>query len=283
MIELPETYVLSEQINKTLVGKTIRSAAADTHHHAFALYTGDPAEYNEKLKGKKIISSNPGTGYTCGGNTEVLCEDILLVLSTPVKYHKPNEKLPKSHQLLLEFDDGSHMSCTVQMWGAMFCFLANENGIPEGYTVKKCPTPYEDTFDKAYFDTLWQGLKPNTSIKAFLATEQRIPGFGNGVLHDVLWNARIHPKRKLQSMTEKDMNILFNSVKSTLKDMRDNGGRDTEKDLFNKAGGYLTVLSSKTLTYPCPACGNEIRREAYLGGNIYFCPVCQPLYEERKN
>ena len=199
MIELPETYVLSNQINKTLVGKTIRSAAADTHHHAFTWYSGDPVEYNYKLARKKITGSNPGRVYTCGGNTEVLCEDMLLVLSTPVKYHALGDKLPKSHQLLLEFDDGSHMSCTVQMWGAMFCFPANENCIPEGYTVKKCPTPYEDAFDRTYFDGLWRGLKPNTSAKAFLATEQRIPGFGNGVLHDVLWNARIHPKRKLES------------------------------------------------------------------------------------
>ena len=277
MIELPETYVLSEQITKTLVGKTIRSAVADAHHHAFAWYTGNPAEYNAKLAGKKITSSNPGTGYTCGGNMEVLCEDMLLVLSTPVKYHAPGEKLPKSHQLLLEFDDASHMSCTVQMWGAMFCFPADESGIPEGYSVKKCPTPYEDAFDKAYFDSLWRELKPNTSVKAFLATEQRIPGFGNGVLHDVLWNARLHPKRKLETLTDQDIKTLFNSVKSTLKDMRDNGGRDTERDLFGQAGGYRTILSSKTLAYPCPACGGGLVREAYLGGNIYFCPVCQPL------
>ena len=275
MIELPETYVLSEQIKNTLAGKTIRSAAADTHHHAFAWYTGDPASYNEKLAGKKITGANPGTGYTCGGNTEVLCEDMLLVLSTPVKYHEPGKKLPKSHQLLLEFDDGSHMSCTVQMWGAMFCFPANENGLPESYSVKKCPTPYEDAFDASYFEGLWRGVKSNLSLKAFLATEQRIPGFGNGVLHDVLWNARLHPKRKLETLTDEELETLFHSVKSTLKEMRDGGGRDTEKDLFGQAGGYRTVLSGKTLMYACRACGGGLKREAYMGGNIYFCPVCQ--------
>ena len=69
MIELPETYVLAEQINQTLVGKTIISAVANAHPHAFAWYTGDPTEYNAKLAGKKVTGSNPGTGYTCGGNT----------------------------------------------------------------------------------------------------------------------------------------------------------------------------------------------------------------------
>ena len=270
MIELPETYVLSKQINETLVGKTIKSAAANTHPHTFAWYTDDPAAYGAKLAGKTVTSAAPGTGYTCGGNTEILCEDMLLVISTPIKYHAPGAKLPAKYQLLLEFDDNSHMSCTVQMWGAMLCY-------PAGIPAKRCPTPYEDDFDKAYFNGLINGLKPSTSVKALLATEQRIPGFGNGVLHDVLWNARVHPKRKLESLTDEDITRLYDSVKSTLLQMRDQGGRDTEKDLFGQVGGYRTVLSNKTLELPCMACGSGLRRESYLGGNIYFCVGCQVL------
>jgi len=40
---------------------------------------------------------------------------------------------------------------------------------------------------------------------------------------------------------------------------------------------YKTILSANTLKYPCPACGNGLVREAYLGGNIYFCPDCQKI------
>ena len=57
MIELPETYVLAEQINQILVGKTIKSATANAHPHGFAWYTGDPALYDQKLAGKKITGS----------------------------------------------------------------------------------------------------------------------------------------------------------------------------------------------------------------------------------
>jgi formamidopyrimidine-DNA glycosylase len=81
----------------------------------------------------------------------------------------------------------------------------------------------------------------------------------------------------LETLTDKDMDVLFNSVKSTLNQMKDGGGRDTEKDLFGKSGGYRTVLSNKTLAYPCMVCGEGLKREAYLGGNIYFCTGCQPL------
>ena len=280
MIELPETYVLSEQISNTLVGKTIKSVQANAHPHSFAWYEGDPAEYNAKLAGKRITASTPGTGYTCGGNTEVLCDDMLLVISTPIKYHAAGEKLPKSHQLLLEFDDESHLSCTVQMWGAMLCYVAKDVAIdkmPGHFGNERKPDPLTDAFDENYFEHLFKETKPSLSAKALLATEQRIPGLGNGVLQDILFNANIHPKRKLESFDDGDMERLFGSVKSTLKEMRDLGGRDTEKDLFNQKGGYQTILSKTTLAYPCRVCGSGLVRQAFLGGNIYFCPSCQPL------
>jgi len=277
MIEIPETYVLSKQIEETLVGKTIKTVTANAHPHSFAWYSGDPAEYHAKLKGKEITSSNPGTGYTCGGNTEIICEDMLLVISTPIKYNEPGKKLPKSHQLLLEFEDESHMSCTVQMWGAMLCASLSDKEVMGHFANSHLPDPLTDAFDKAYFDEIWSNTKQTLSAKAFLATEQRIPGLGNGVLQDILFNARVHPKRKLAAMGDEEKESLFRSVKSTLLQMKDGGGRDTERDLFDKNGGYKTILSKSTLIYPCSVCGGELARQAFLGGNIYFCRICQPL------
>ena len=277
MVEIPEAYVLSMQIEQTLVGKTITGATANAHPHSFAWYTGDPAAYGAMLTGKKVTGANPGTGYTCGGNTEIVCDDMLLVLSTPIKYHEPNAKLPKSHQLLLEFDDGSHMSCTVQMWGSMLCGPVTESDKLSYFEYRHLPDPLTEAFNEAYFDGLFSGVKPSLSAKAFLATEQRIPGLGNGVLQDILFNAAIHPKRKLETMDDADRQKLYDSVKSTLAQMRDDGGRDTEKDLFNRNGGYRTILSKNTIAEPCRICGGGLTRQAFLGGNIYFCAVCQPL------
>ena len=277
MIEIPETYVLSEQIGQTLVGKTIAGVAANAHPHSFAWYTGDPAAYAPMLTGKRVTGANPGTGYTCGGNTEIVCDDMLLVISTPIKYHEPGAKLPKSHQLLLEFDDGSHMSCTVQMWGSMLCGPVTESHKLAHFEYRNLPDPLTEAFDEAYFDRLFSGVKPSLSAKAFLATEQRIPGLGNGVLQDILFNAGIHPKRKLETLDDRDRQKLYVSVKSTLAQMRDEGGRDTEKDLFNRNGGYRTILSKNTVAQPCRICGGTLTRQAFLGGNIYFCATCQPL------
>ena len=96
MIEIPETYVLAGQIEETLVGKTIQSAVANAHPHSFAWYSGDPAAYGAMLEGRSVTGANPGTGYTCGGNTEIICGDFIMVISTPIKYHVSGAKLPNT-------------------------------------------------------------------------------------------------------------------------------------------------------------------------------------------
>jgi len=45
--------------------------------------------------------------------------------------------------------------------------------------------------------------------------------------------------------------------------------------LHGKPGRYKTLLSRNTVNKPCSACGTIIRKEAYMGGSIYFCPQCQ--------
>jgi formamidopyrimidine-DNA glycosylase len=113
--------------------------------------------------------------------------------------------------------------------------------------------------------------------KGFLATGQRVPGLGNGVLQDILWSAKIHPKSRVSAWSESDQECLFQQVKAVLSAMAELGGRDTEKDLFGNEGGYKTVMSKNTAGHPCPVCGGMIQKENYMGGSIYYCAGCQTL------
>lgn len=273
MIELPEAVVVARQITETLGGKRIASAVANASPHKFAWYTGDPAAYNDRLAGKVM-----GTGQGVAGNIEFMAGDMVLAISAPIRYHAEGVKRPKKHQLLLEFEDGTAISSSAQMWGGFFCFPQGEKGGYPDYAIAKSrPSPLTDAFDRAYFNTLFDEATPKLSAKAFLATEQRIPGLGNGVLQDILWTARIHPKRKMGDLSEPEIQAMFEAVRHVLAQMTAEGGRDTEKDLFGQPGGYKTVLSRYTVNTPCPVCGTVIRKEPYLGGAIYFCEGCQPL------
>ncbi len=129
---------------------------------------------------------------------------------------------------------------------------------------------------ETHFQAVRRESKPILSVKAFLATEQRFPGIGNGVLQDILFEAGIPPKRKVGTFTEAEWDRLLHTTGSVLRKMWEKGGRDTEKDLFGSPGGYRTKLSKITYRSGCPVCGGPITKEAYLGGSVYYCPVCQP-------
>ena len=275
MLELPEAAVLAKQMKKTLIGKTIVNAVANSSPHGFAWYWGDPLQYGNLLNGKKITGA-----AAFAGRPEIHAEEMRVSYmdGVNVRYFATDAKRPAKHQLLLEFDSGDAVCCTVQMYGGMWAFPDGLNNDFYYKVTKEKPSPLTNDFNAAYFDSLFHAdTKPNMSAKAFLATKQRIPGLGNGVLQDILFNAHIHPKRKLETLNDSDKEAMFNSVKNTLKAMADDGGRDTEKDFFNHRGGYKSILSKNTLHGPCPVCGGILTRQAYLGGNIYFCGACQPL------
>ena len=180
--------------------------------------------------------------------------------------------------MLIEFEDFTAISAAVQMYGGLMCFHNGELDNKYYKVAKEKPSPLSDQFDRKYFNAMVSMPDiPKLSTKAFLATEQRIPGLGNGVLQDILYKAQIHPKRKVASLSHTDQDRLFISLKETLAEMTFNGGRDTEKDLFGCHGGYITCLSKNTLDKPCPICGGTIKKESYLGGSIYFCDGCQKI------
>lgn len=276
MLEIPESKVLSEQLSSTIKGKTVKKVYANSSPHKFAFYAGEPEIYDKLLKGKKVGKSKPA-----GGMVEIEAEDIRILLSdgTAVRFFSPGEKLPDKHQLLIEFEDGSSLVCSVHMYGGLWVFKAGtfDNEYYEGAREKV--SPLSDGFDERYFKTLLGEARPTLSLKAFLATEQRIPGLGNGVLQDILFNAGLNPKDKLKDLADKERKKLFGSIRATLSEMAEKGGRDTEKDLFGKPGGYKTLMSSKTYKNACPVCGGAITKEAYMGGSVYYCQSCQPHKE----
>lgn len=274
MLEIPESVTISEQLKQTIKGKTIKNVYANSSPHSFAFFFGDPNHYYSLLTGKIL-----GDATAIAGQVEITVENSRILFSDGVniRYFNPGEVLPKKHQLYIEFEDSSSIVCTVQMYGGLWVFLQGENENPYYLVAKQKPSPLSEEFNENYFETLLSGVKQSLSVKAFLATEQRIPGLGNGVLQDILFNAKVNPKSRLETLSQKEKDTLFKSIKTTLFEMINQGGRDTEKDLFGSRGGYKTILSNKTFKNPCPTCGDTITRQAYLGGNVYYCPTCQPI------
>lgn len=271
MLELPEVLTVSAQLRDTVQGKTVIDVRPPTKKHKFCWFSGDPADYAPALSGSRIVSAE-GFGIFAEigfDNGYRLCfnDGVNVRLIT-------GEKIPGDYQLALELE-GAALVFSVAMYGGI---VLHRGGYDNEYYLKSrgAISPFSLDFEALYRQRLKEG-RPTLSAKAFLATEQRFPGIGNGVLQDILFQARIHPKRKLESLSPEEKDDLLAAVVSVLREMTDGGGRDTEKDIFGKTGGYVTKMSKNSLAAGCPACGGAITKQAYMGGSVYFCPACQPL------
>ncbi len=272
MIEIPESTTISRQAETILSGKRIKEVVQATSPHKFTWYNGDPLLYSDMLAGREIESVRGHGAYV-----DILCDNdttISIGDGTNLKYYPAIEKHPVKHQLLIVFDDDSFIAFTVSMYGAIYAYTGEMDNFYHRNSLNSI-SPLDDAFDKNYFDNIFKSVKKDMSAKALLATEQRIPGLGNGVLQDILFNAGIHPKRKISTLSDLEKEDLYHCLKVTLKSMTDKGGRDTEKDFYGNFGKYKCILSKNTYKEPCPNCGGNIIKEAYLGGTIYYCPSCQ--------
>jgi formamidopyrimidine-DNA glycosylase len=275
MIELPEAITLAKQINENIKGKQISDVIAKHSEHKFTWYFGNPDKYKEQLINKKIENAK---GF--GSFVEVSAKNMKILYNEGANLRLINDKdlLPKKHQLLIKFSDKTFLCASIQIYGGVGCFIKNELDNEYYKIAKEKPSPLSNEFDEKYFNQLISNDNvQKLSLKAFLATEQRIPGLGNGVLQDILFNAKIHPKQKINSLSEKQISTLFKSIKNTIKDMVDNNGRNTEKDLFSNNGNYITKMSKNTAGNKCNICSSIIAKGSYMGGSIYYCNGCQKL------
>jgi formamidopyrimidine-DNA glycosylase len=275
MFELPEILTLADQLNQTIQGKIVSNGNLGNSPHKFVWYNRKPDEFAQLTLGKKVgnasakgrwlfVPLEPGYIFVlgeCGGK---------------VLFHRDANSLPAKYHLLLGFEDGSAVTIMTQMWGAMELYEAGQEQARQ-YINKMRPTPVDQEFTPAYFnaliDELLQGEK--RSVKSLLTQDQLVPGLGNAIAQDIMFQAGLHPKHALMNLDKACRERLFNAITSTVKIVTDKGGRYDETDLFGKPGGYQRLMDNKTAGQPCPVCGTTIQKMQYLGGACYFCPTCQ--------
>ncbi|UCG04182.1 MAG: endonuclease VIII [Candidatus Heimdallarchaeota archaeon] len=278
MIELPEAIVLSKQIKDTLKGKVVKSAIRGQYPHKFA-FTGkfSDKEFSELLKGKTIKKS------WANGNVILVHLDPGYLLSLGcggerILYHKKEKTLPKKHQLLVEFDDQTYLTVTISGWGEVR-LLESKDLDKHPHIFFERLDPLSEEFTLSAFEELVNNLpdKKKCSAKKFYITDPGLRGIGNGVIQDIFFLSKIHPKREMKSLSKEERELLYETTLTELRKMINLGGRDSEKDIFNKLGGYKRILHSKTVNTPCPQCKTIIKKQQYLGGTIYFCVSCQKM------
>ena len=161
------------------------------------------------------------------------------------------------------------------MWG--FVGLLEKSELAEHPYAEVGIPPLSEGFTLERFDQLLEEYPEKTKkgVKGFLVTSKHINGIGNGYLQDILFKAKLHPARKIPTLTLSERQKLYTAIQDTMAEAIKLGGREDEHDLFDHPGGYNRLMSNQTVGQPCPNCGTTIEKISYLGGACYLCPTCQ--------
>ncbi len=140
--------------------------------------------------------------------------------------------------------------------------------------------PLSDYFTLHAFQEL---LKAHSmQIKPFLLNQRYVSGLGNIYVDEALWEAKIHPQRRTESLSKKEVAALHTAIPLVLQKGIEHQGTTLGSKLANyfsvsgRRGGNqhkLNVFRRDDL--PCPRCQTIICKTVIAQRGTHFCPNCQ--------
>jgi len=119
------------------------------------------------------------------------------------------------------------------------------------------------------------------SFASLLLDQGFLSGVGNYLRTEILYDARIHPKKRPMDLSDEAIQKFSKSALTIAGRSYETGGLTTPEDLALK----LKSAGKKRLDYrhflfgredkPCHVCGSSIQKSKMSGRRIYICESCQ--------
>ncbi len=272
MPELPEITVIAGQMDKEITGKRIADIEAKQPKN---LNMPVP-EFVKTVKGKIVNNvSSKGKWIFIKLNPKY----YMLInrgMNADLLYFTSNQKLSTKYQFKLTFSDKTGFTIQFQWFG--YIHLVPEKDLSKHkLTAHLGVSSTDEKFTLEHFKKLLANRKAR--IKNFLLNQKNIAGIGNVYIQDILFKAKLHPNRKISTLSEKEITNLYNAIQNILNRSIQLGGLAYEKDFYGKKG-KLTInefLVGYKTGKPCPTCKAPITKIKIGSTSSYICQKCQPL------
>jgi formamidopyrimidine-DNA glycosylase len=137
--------------------------------------------------------------------------------------------------------------------------------------------PLDPAFDEHRVIT--RLLARRTGVKRALLDQGLLSGVGNIYADESLWAARVHPDQPTESFSRARARVLLAEVRVVLLKALGEGGTSFDAQYVNVNGqsGYFahSLAAYGQQGRPCPRCGTDIVREAFMNRSSHYCPRCQ--------
>ncbi|WP_104987733.1 DNA-formamidopyrimidine glycosylase family protein [Sorangium cellulosum] len=114
-------------------------------------------------------------------------------------------------------------------------------------------------------------------VKDLLMDKAALDAMGNAYADEALFEAKIHPKVSVKSLSEETLDRLHGAIVRVVGDAT-RIIAERAPALDEKLRDFLKVRGRPG--QPCPRCGDKLRRAPVHGHDAIYCPSCQP--EERR-
>ena len=105
-------------------------------------------------------------------------------------------------------------------------------------------------------------------LKATLMDQRFVAGVGNLVADEVLWRARLHPRRDVATLNDGERARLHSALTRVLREWVEHYGAATKRRTW-----LMSVRGAPGAG--CPRCRTPLDRTTAAGRTTYFCPACQ--------
>ncbi len=269
MPELPEVETIRNELAPRVIGEsftevTILDAKVVCGGSAQEVRRGLTARTIERLerRGKYLIFRlSDGTSLVMHLR---MTGSLLLNPKAIDRYARAVLQFSNGHRLV--FNDRRRLG---KMWladdvNAVICKLG-----PEPFDIRFTPKVLQERLGRHHIP-----------IKAALLDQCIVAGIGNMYADEALLAARIHPLRKTDDLSPKEVRTLHKCIREILRAAI--GSKGASVDTYVRPeGGLGTAHADFKVAHrggeACPICGSAVERCVVRNRGTYFCPRCQPL------
>ncbi|MEZ5094722.1 MAG: DNA-formamidopyrimidine glycosylase family protein [Nocardioides sp.] len=193
---------------------------------------------------------------------------------------RPNPKSPLAARVVL--DDGSGLDITeAGTKKSLAVYVVRDPADVEGIA-RLGPDPLADEFTVEALRTILSDAG-RAQIKGVLRQQSIIAGIGNAYSDEILHAARMSPFKPASSLTDTELQTLYDAVRTTLGDAVQRSRGLHAADLKAEKKSNLAVHGRTG--QPCPVCGDTVREVSFADSSLQYCPTCQtggkPLADRR--
>ena len=271
MPELPEVETIKEDLKELVVGARIDKAEILDP----SLVEGpSPEEFVRRLEGRLIVDARRrGKNLVVGldsGDAVVfqlkIGGQLLLV---------PLVEVSTSALMLVLRLDGDRRLFLRDETGFTRARVSTEEELA-AWSVSLGPEPLEAEFGVEYFRGKLSSRRAR--IKPLILDQEMVAGVGNIYADEALFDARIHPRRKANTLSADEWAALHRAIQNNLRAGIEHRGTTFSlyRDVLGRKGGHQEYLKVFLRAgEKCLGCGGKVVREKVGGRATFVCPACQ--------